>query len=183
MIQLRPFLPVLVLVVGLSACSENSRRGETIPMDVAFEKEGELDFLRPDGSVITSIDIEIADTPESREQGLMHRRSLASDRGMLFIFPDESSRGFWMKNTYISLDIVFADADSQVVSIARRTRIMSEESIEPAAPKQYVVEVRAGFCNRFGIDTNSRIRWRRTEATENSFLQQLWPGLLPLPTG
>lgn len=163
----------LVLLTGVTACQQNQAPGED-PLNSSFEKEGTLDFVRGDTSTIKTIDIEIADTPESRRRGLMYRRSLTMDQGMLFIFPEASSGGFWMKNTYIPLDIIFVSPDSQVVSIARRTRIMSEETIEPQAPKQYVVEVPAGFTRKYDIDTTTHIRWTREPSDRGSFLDRMF---------
>lgn len=172
-------IAVLILLTGLVACQGNEQQN-VVNMDVPFEKEGRLQFLSPDDSVITAIDIEIADTPESRQQGLMYRRNLRMDQGMLFIFPQASTGGFWMKNTYIPLDIIFVGPDSQVVSIARNTRIMSEETVDPKGPKQFVVEVPAGFADRFDIDSSTRIRWDRTTAEDYSVLQKLIRGFRSL---
>ena len=73
-----------------------------------FIKEGELQFLTAEGdSVIHRIDIEIADTPDTRTQGLMWRRSMGDNQGMLFIMEDNEPQSFWMLNTYISLDIIY----------------------------------------------------------------------------
>lgn len=68
-----------------------------------------------------------------------------------------------MKNTPLPLDIVFVAPDSQVINIARRTTPFSEKSIEPAAPRNFVVEVRAGFADRFDLTDSTRVRWTRSE--------------------
>jgi hypothetical protein len=95
----------------------------------------------------------------------MRQRSLGYDRGMLFIFDEVDKNGMWMKNTPLPLDIVFVAPDSQVINIARRTTPFSEKSIEPTAPKKFVVEVRAGFADRFGLTDSTRVRWTRTNGT------------------
>lgn len=141
------------------ACSSD----EPDPEDTSFQKEGRLAFLQPNGDTLRAIDIEIADTDEERQRGLMHRRSLGYNRGMLFIFDEVDDGGMWMRNTPLPLDIVFAAPDSQVINIARRTTPFSDETIEPAAPRKFVVEVRAGFANRFGLSDSTRIRWIRTD--------------------
>jgi uncharacterized membrane protein (UPF0127 family) len=69
----------------------------------------------------------------------------------------------WMKSTPLPLDIVFVAPDSQVINIARRTTPFSEETIEPIAPRKFVVEVRAGFADRFGLTDSTRIRWTRAK--------------------
>lgn len=149
-----------VLTVVLTGCNGSDDRN-VIDMGTAFTKEGTLSFVRPDGAVIRTIDIEIAETTEEQGRGLMHRRSVGYDRGMLFIFDETDTSGFWMKNTPMPLDIIFVAADSQVVSIAKRTTPFSEKTIRPDAPKQFVVEVRAGFADRFGLTDSTRIRWTR----------------------
>lgn len=155
--------PPLLLLLALLLAGCNSKNGRrTIETGTEFTKEGTLTFVQPDGSPIKTIDIEIAETEEERARGLMFRRSMGYDRGMLFIFEEPDKDGFWMKNTPMPLDIVFVAPDSQIVSIAKRTTPFSEESIQPHALKQFVVEVRAGFADRFGLTDSTRIRWERT---------------------
>ena len=132
-------------------------------MGTEFTPEGTLSFVSPTDSVLRTIDIEIAETDAERARGLMFRRSMGYDKGMLFIFEQADQSGFWMKNTPMSLDILFISPDSSVVSIAKRTTPFSEATITPDGPKQFVVEVRAGFADRFGINTGTRIRWQRTD--------------------
>lgn len=128
-----------------------------------FQNEGTLAFVQPNGDTLTTIDIEIADTDAERQRGLMRRRSMGYDRGMLFIFDEVDDGGMWMRNTPLPLDIVFVAPDSQVINIARRTTPFSEETIEPDAPKKFVVEVRAGFADRFDLTDSTRVRWTRTK--------------------
>lgn len=149
----------LLLPFFLLACAdERPPPGEP----AKFEKEGTLTFYQPDGTELRSIDIEIADTDAERRRGLMRQRSLGYDRGMLFIFDEVDEGGMWMKNTPLPLDIVFVAPDSQVINIARRTTPLSEESINPEAPRKFVVEVRAGFADRAGLTDSTHIRWTRT---------------------
>jgi len=166
MLTLRWGLPqpiLLVLAVFLIAGCGNDDAPESIRMGTEFTPEGTLSFVTPSDSVLRTIDIEIAETDAERNRGLMFRRSMGYDKGMLFIFEQADQSGFWMKNTPMSLDILFVSPDSSVVSIAKRTTPFSEETITPDAPKQFVVEVRAGFADRFGIDEGTRIRWQRTD--------------------
>jgi len=155
------FLTVLVLLASVGAgCAseETSPSGES-----SFEREGRLAFLGPAGDTLKTIAIEIADTDAERQRGLMGRRSLGYDRGMLFIFDSVDDSGMWMKNTPLPLDIVFVAPDSQVINVARRTTPFSQETISPAAPKKFVVEVRAGFANRFGLTDSTRVQWTRLD--------------------
>lgn len=152
-------LPFLVLLLFLGCADET----EQPDGNTEFQKEGTLAFVQPNGDTLTTIDIEIADTQRERQRGLMRRRSLGYDRGMLFIFDSVDEQGMWMKNTPLPLDIVFVAADSQVINIERRTTPFSETTIEPAAPNKFTVEVRAGFANRFGLTDSTRIQWTRTD--------------------
>lgn len=146
----------LVFLTLLAGCSS-----ESPDADAGFRKDGSLDFLRPDGTLIHSIDIEIAEDEASRQRGLMERRQMTLGEGMLFIFAAPDSLRFWMANTPIPLDIMFLAADTSIVNIARRTRPLSRENILSEGLAQYVVEVRGGFSDRFGIDDSVHIRWRR----------------------
>ena len=128
---------------------------------IPFEPEGVLEFVAADGQVIRQIAIEIAETDSARARGMMDRRSLTTRQGMLFTFPNAESRSFWMANTPVPLDIIFVGPDSQVVNIAKRTTPLSRERVESTGPAQYVVEVRAGFSDRFGLTDSTRVRWRR----------------------
>ena len=97
------------------------------------------------------VHLEIASTPESRERGLMFRRSLATDAGMLFIFPDEAPRAFWMKNTYIPLDMIFIDAANRVVAVVPNAEPLTLQARGVPQPAKYVLEVNGGFAKTHGI--------------------------------
>jgi uncharacterized membrane protein (UPF0127 family) len=100
---------------------------------------------------ILSLTVEIADTDEKREQGFMNRQTLASDAGMVFVFDEEASRSFWMKNTYVSLDMIFLSADKEIIYIEENTTPLSTELITPDVLAQYVLEVNAGYCAANGV--------------------------------
>lgn len=124
----------------------------------SFKKEGELSFIDgATGQEIISINIEKAETPEEHEIGLMYRRDMQENQGMLFISAQEEEKGFWMKNTYIALDIIYVNAAREIVSIGKYAKPQSTESIPSGAPAQYVVEVVAGFCDKYGIGQGDKI--------------------------
>lgn len=125
-----------------------------------FIKEGELQFLLAEkDSVIREIDIEIADTPDTRTQGLMWRRSMEDEQGMLFIMEDNEPQSFWMLNTYISLDIIYVNENKEIVAIRANTTPQSTQSVPSGAPAKYVVEVNAGFAAEHGLEVGDRIDW------------------------
>ncbi len=107
-----------------------------------------------------SFRVEIADTDEERAQGLMFRTSLAPDAGMLFTWPRAAPRAFWMKNTYIPLDILYIGASGRVVSIAAMTEPFSEDPIPSHGDALGVLEIAGGRAAELGIDIGDRVHHR-----------------------
>ncbi len=132
-----------------------------MPPTDSIRVDGTLDFVYLDGSVATSIFVEIADTPETQMKGLMGRHALADTHGMLFVFKNLKPRKFWMKDTPVPLDIIFVGSDGCVVHIAESTPPMSDQRVTSGEPVKYVVEVRAGFVERFNINNETCIQWQR----------------------
>ncbi len=153
------------LLLALGACADDESPGSSPPADagtpaIPFRPDGTLAFVRGDDTLST-IAIEVAATDSARERGLMGRPSLPEESGMLFTFEREEERGFWMGDTPLSLDLFFANADSQIVSITKYARPYSPESIPSGAPARFVVEVPAGFADSEGIVEGDRVTWRR----------------------
>lgn len=118
----------------------------------------------PDGKTIT---VEVADTPADRERGLMHRRKLPKDYGMLFVFPRPASLGFWMKNTFVSLDIVYLDASKTVTRVHARVRpstprTRDEDVARVSGYGQYILELPAGAAKREGIKEGRTLKFEVT---------------------
>jgi len=126
-----------------------------------FRKQGELTFISSENEFIVTVDIEIADDNSKRMSGLMFRDSMSERQGMLFIFPYEELQSFWMKNTVLSLDMIFVNSVNRIVKIHKNTTPFSEQSYPSNAPALYVVEVVAGFTDKFGIKEGDKISWRR----------------------
>jgi len=95
--------------------------------------------------------VEIVATPKSRAQGLMHRQSMPDDHGMLFVYPDEAVRGFWMKNTHLPLSIAFADRRGKIVTIADMEPF-DKTKTSSFVPAKYAVEVNQGWFEARGIE-------------------------------
>ena len=105
------------------------------------------------------VEAEVASTYEQRELGLMHRASLGEYEGMLFVFDGEAYRSFWMKNTLIELDMIFADADKAIVDIRRKAQPGDETPYTSGAPAKYVLEVNGGFCEARNIHPGDRLEF------------------------
>jgi uncharacterized protein len=140
--------------------SSNFRQSQGFPGGQEFVKEGELVFFGKDNSgKIMKIDVEIADDPYKWERGLMYRHSMPEAAGMLFIFRRPQLLSFWMRNTYIPLDIIFVDGSMRIVTIYKDTQPLSEKQLFSNVAVKYAVEVNAGFCNRYGIKKGDYIRF------------------------
>ena len=124
-----------------------------------FTKEGELVFSDSTGLQKAKIEIEIADDDYQRELGLMNRKSMKENQGMLFIFPFERYQSFWMRNTFISLDMIFVDANKTIVTIHKNTQVLSDQSYPSSKPAKYVVEVISGFTDKHNIEIGDKIEW------------------------
>ena len=166
--SLARLLAIGVLAVLSVGCDQNPQppeeKGPAISTDrsakpTEFKKEGELYCLSADGDTLRKLDIEIAALEHERTRGLMWRRSLPDNQGMLFIFEREERRSFWMKNTLIGLDILFIKENGEVESISKYTIPKSERSIPSKGPAKYVLEVTEGFCDLYGFDVGDRIIW------------------------
>ncbi|ASQ90590.1 hypothetical protein CHL67_06335 [Prosthecochloris sp. GSB1] len=109
------------------------------------------------------LDVEIADTPEKRKKGLMGRRLLGKNEGMLFAYDDSSIRHFWMKNTVIHLDIAFMDRHMVIGSVVSTGALNDSATVySSSAPARYVLEVNRGWLERNGIAPGDTMRWAKT---------------------
>ncbi len=102
-------------------------------------------------------DVELALTPEQQAQGLMHREEMAADAGMLFVFEPERPVSFWMRNTLISLDMLFVGGDGRIVNIGERTVPLSEESVPSDGPVRAVLEINGGLSDMLGIRPGDKV--------------------------
>jgi uncharacterized membrane protein (UPF0127 family) len=104
--------------------------------------------------------VEIAADDSTRATGLMYRRSLDPERGMLFDFGREQPVSMWMQNTYVPLDMAFIRADGTVHRVEDHTTPLSTRTIDSGVPVRYVLEVPAGTAARIGMKRGSKVRHR-----------------------
>jgi uncharacterized protein len=162
-------ITVLVLILGYflitnflgdknkTVVTTNTTPKTEVP-EPSFKKQGELKFLSANGKKeLRKIDIEIAATDSARMMGLMYRKSMEDTKGMLFIFEQPDLHSFWMKNTYISLDIIYVSDKKEIVKIYKNTEKLSTKSLPTDKPSLYVVEVIAGFCDKYGVKEGDKI--------------------------
>lgn len=158
------FIIALAILITLTRTRPTQPMIRTAPASStapSFVKEGELTFMSRDDRHIATIDVEIADSENRRMLGLMYRQDLEPLQGMLFIFPYEDLQSFWMKDTPLSLDMIFVNGAREIVTIHRNTTPLSQQNYASTRPTQFVVEVNAGFTDQYGIREGDKIRWRR----------------------
>lgn len=122
--------------------------------------KSDLEIVSEQGQLVKRYKVEVVDTPEARARGLMFRQKgeLSRHQGMFFIFPDEAARSFWMKNTYIGLDIIYFDANCKLVSLHQNVPPLNEVPRPSGAPAQYVLELIAGTAAMDGLAVGQRCK-------------------------
>lgn len=143
---------VFVLVLVVSQVQGQSGAGQAMLLPPHAEP-----LIVETGGGPKSFVIEVADEEEERSRGLMFRRDLPTERGMLFIFEDTARRGFWMQNTPLPLDLIFIAESGRVVAI-REGVPFSEEVIAPIYPVRFVLELHKGTAAASGIRIGARMR-------------------------
>jgi uncharacterized membrane protein (UPF0127 family) len=141
----RPHPLAWLLVFILFGSCGHGHAGELQPLEIS-SKNGVHVFA-----------VELALTPEEQAKGLMFRRELPEGQGMLFDFGDDGLREFWMKNTYIPLDMIFIRGDGRIAKIAEHTAPLSEARISSDRPVRAVLEVIAGTTRKLGIVSGDRV--------------------------
>jgi len=161
---------IVLLVIALAAIvwfslpylqhqtKEQSNRKTEIP----FKKEGQLFFIdQQNEETIIKIDIEIAESDYETTLGLMYRHKMDDNQGMLFVFDQEEFKSFWMKETYITLDIMYVNSAFEIVKIHQYAQPLSEESLPSIKKAKYVVEVNGGFCEKHNVKEGDLIKYER----------------------
>lgn len=136
---------IALLVLGLLAVSGPARSADPRVVEIA-SKTGVHAFA-----------VELATTDAERSQGLMYRKELPEGQGMLFDFQRDQEVAFWMKNTYIPLDMIFIRSDGRIMRIAENTEPLSEKLVPSNAAVRGVLEVIAGTTRKLGIAVGDRV--------------------------
>ncbi|MFO0586521.1 MAG: DUF192 domain-containing protein [Polyangiaceae bacterium] len=121
-------------------------------------RTGTISF--PDAAGTPSLTAEIADSPTTRQRGLMLRRNMPENRGMIFVFGQErSDHQFWMHNTCIPLDMMFIDTDGYIVGIQENVPTMNDDTYSVGCQSAYVLEVNAGWSRKHGVAPGQRAKF------------------------
>jgi uncharacterized membrane protein (UPF0127 family) len=116
-------------------------------------------FIESPSGRSSAVRVEVARTDAEHERGLMYRERLGGDDGMLFVFAETGEHAFWMQNTLIPLDMIFADADGVVVGVIERAEPLTTTSRTVGAPSRYVLEVNGGWSSAHGVARGDRMRF------------------------
>ena len=153
---MKKLLILLCFTIAFVSCdSDQNKKVKTVEM--TFTKEGQLTLSKISGKDIVTLNVEFAETNYERETGLMHRTSMKENEAMLFIFSSEFPRKFFMKNTYIPLDIIYLDANKKIVSFQENAIPMDETGLPSEIPAMYVLEVNAGLADKWLLEIGDMI--------------------------
>ncbi|WP_291864715.1 DUF192 domain-containing protein [Maribacter sp.] len=144
----------------ISCKSETKKVVETKP--IVFHKEGSLTIYKGEkDSILTQLDIEIAESDYETETGLMYRKGIVQNQGMLFIFPDVAVHSFYMKNTQFPLDIIYIDENLRIASFQENAKPFDEKGLSSIVPVKYVLEVNAGLAEKWILEVGDRVEYSK----------------------
>lgn len=141
--------------------SPASNGGTTSDYEPKFKDEGDLYFIGAEGDTLKRLDIELAETDEEINYGMMFRKSMDENTGMLFLRNEERQQSFWMKNTYVSLDIIYINKLNEIVSIQRNAVPLSEQSLPSEGFADKILEVKGGYTEKYNLNKGTKILWNR----------------------
>ena len=170
--QLSTIIIAALLILSITACN-NKKKERTVTNNnppvlkqnnysfdnpPAFRNDGQLLFIDTETQEsLFEIDIEVASTDIERATGLMYRAKMLENRGMLFLFAADQMQSFYMRNTLISLDIIYVNSDMVIVDFYPKTNPLDDTSLPSAEPAKYVVEINGGLCKKYGIEVGDKI--------------------------
>ena len=139
------WLAAVLILIGLAVTGAPARAASFQPLEIVTRNGVQV------------FSVEMATTEEEKQTGLMYRKELADGKGMLFDFNPEQEVSMWMKNTYVSLDMIFIRADGRILRIAENTEPLSTKIISSRGPARAVLEVVAGTAQKYGIRVGDRV--------------------------
>ena len=165
-IPLIAIFAVPLLFVGVTTCqakmetntltSKSSAQSQSQQQDLVEFKKDSVQIKTQDGEMLNFY-VELATTPKQRAQGLMFRRELAENEGMLFVWDDSYRRAFWMKNTFIPLDMLFLHHDGHIHHIHHNAKPQDLTRVSSELPSMAVMEIPGGLSDRIGIKEGDQV--------------------------
>lgn len=157
----------VVVISLLASCSGTSRTSEHEPAigtthaaQTANAESRASVVLSPAGHDPVTVQVEVAADDETRQRGLMFRRHMADDAGMIFLFDQAEHQSFWMHNTYLPLDMIFIREDMSVLGVVENATPQTDDPREVPGESKFVLEVNAGFARRHGIGPGTQVRFQ-----------------------
>jgi uncharacterized membrane protein (UPF0127 family) len=144
-LRARLWIPLAVVMAVCAVSAFGARAASIQPLEIVTK------------SGVQMFSVEMATTEEEKTTGLMYRKELPDGKGMLFDFSPEQEVSMWMKNTFISLDMIFIRADGRILRIAENTEPQSTRIISSGGPAKGVLEVIAGTAKKYGIEPGDRV--------------------------
>lgn len=150
---------IALLVVSLQFISCKQEVTEKIKTPkITFTKEGTVQLYKSKvDTLITSFDVELAETDYETQTGLMYRSKMEQNHGMFFMFKTMNMHSFYMKNTEIPLDIIFINDAFKIVSFQENAQAFNETSLPSKVPAQYVLEINAGLAEQYLLEVGDSI--------------------------
>lgn len=150
----------LALILFFS-CGQQVTKKTNRTKEITFTKQGSLQILDSLNQPKARFDIELATDEYARQTGLMYRKSMKDSQAMLFIFEDEAPRYFYMKNTYIPLDIIYINGQNKIVSFAKDAKPLDETALPSHKAAKYVLEIKSGLVDQYHLAVNDKVLWQR----------------------
>jgi uncharacterized protein len=123
--------------------------------------------LEPMGAEPVRVRVEVVQTPQERQRGLMFRKQLDPDAGMLFVFERPQHNVFWMHNTFLPLDMIFITRDMRVLGVVENATPQTDSPREVPGESLYVLEVNAGYSRQHGITQGTKVQWIKPGAARS----------------
>jgi hypothetical protein len=128
-----------------------------LPVLAACDATPQVVIVGADNAKIAAVKVEVANTPDARELGLMYRNHMDADAGMIFVFPAPEAAQFWMKNTVLPLDMLFADSNGKVLGVVANAQPYSEALLGGFEGTLYVLEVNGGYAAKHHLVAGDRL--------------------------
>ncbi len=152
---------ILGSLFAMYSCKEK-KETKVLTKEVTFTKEGSLRLKKAtNDSIVAQLNIEIANDAYQTETGLMYRKSMNTNQGMLFIFEEERPRSFYMKNTEFALDIIYINSSKKVVNVQKNAKPFDPTSLPSEGPILYVLEVNAGLSDQWNLEKGDIVEWSK----------------------
>jgi uncharacterized protein len=156
---LRPLVGIFVATLAVMSCRASSQAAPDAQPNAQTPMPRAKTIIETANGRAYQVAVEVARTPADRTRGLMFRTQLGRDDGMLFIFDEDEDNGFWMRNTFIPLDMIFIDSSGKIVGIVANAEPKSEVSRHVGIPNRYVLEVNGGWSAEHGVAAGDRVRF------------------------